>query len=102
SLGASYQQRWSNKTTGLLGLNIQSPIHYSPISSGAQFSLKPLLMFDGFIGVEKKIHNDWAIGTFWYGQYNYIQFSYKDSSIDTSGSQTALFSSLELRLIYSF
>ncbi len=59
-------------------------------------------MFDGSVGLEKRAFEKVWFGLFWYGQYQRLNFSYRDSVIQTAGTQSALFSDLELRFTFEF
>jgi len=81
---------------------LQYPIAVSPDDAGASMTARPNLLFDGSIGVDRRIKKDAWLGIYWFGQYNSFNFSYTDSQTNANGSFSAFFSTVELRLTLDF
>ncbi len=85
---------------------IESFLRYQyPLNSGSLYNLNPELAFDGSVGFVHKLKSNLRIGGFWYGQlhkYNFTEGPDDFTGNAISGSQTLLFSNLELRLGYEF
>jgi hypothetical protein len=90
----------STTRTTILG-RLQYPLSSGSVSS-ATLTLKPLLIFDGSVGIEKRLMPSTWLGLHWYGQYQNINFTYRDSLVTAEGKQSAVFSTLELRLLFEY
>lgn len=99
SVGAQIDYDYSEKwiATGLFRYQL-------PLSSGSLFSVRPKISFDGSVGAFYRINSEFNLGGFWYGQYHSWSYSHFDRPLgrDVSGTQSLLFSNLELRAGYSF
>ncbi|RYZ77249.1 MAG: hypothetical protein EOP05_02470 [Proteobacteria bacterium] len=102
SVGVTIKHR-TNKKTRLVGNgHLQFPLSSAAADSAAKFSLDQKFLFDGSVGVEKLIGKDLWLGLHWYGQYHSVDFTYRDSLINTGGTQSIIFSDIELRLLKEF
>ena len=75
------------------------------MSSGStgEFKVTPIFAFDGSIGASYQFRPQWRVGGFWYGQYHQYNFESATAGGGTNaGSQTLIYSNMDLRLGYEF
>jgi hypothetical protein len=103
SLGARWQKYLNPRTRTSLEFRAQYPLASSSSTAGSSFSINPVVLFDGSVGIDKKFITDslW-LGLYWYGQYHDFNFNYNDPTTTASGSQSTFFSNIELRLTFDF
>lgn len=102
SFGAAVKHNVNKKTRLVGNGHIQFPVSSAASDSAAKFSLDQKFLFDGSVGVEKQIQKDLWLGLHWYGQYHSVDFTYRDSLINTGGTQSIIFSDIEIRLLKEF
>jgi hypothetical protein len=72
-----------------------------PLTSGLGLKeVQPVFIFDGSLGLVRKLENRFALGLYWYGQFQRYRYRAYDplNDADISGTQTLLISNLEARL----
>jgi hypothetical protein len=102
SLGFGYDHYFDNSTRGLFYMRYQYPLAKAAVSAGSVFTARAQLIFDGSVGLEKKIFPMSWLGFHWYGQYQSFNMDYSDSQTTASGNYSVLFSNAELRWTFEF
>ena len=102
SAGASWERYWNPWTRTTMLVNLQYPIGSSTSMGGASFQATPVILFDGSLGLDKKISGNYWVGLHWYGQYQNLNFSYSDNQVAASGAMSVFFSAIELRLMFDY
>ena len=102
SLGGSYVHYINPWTRTNILMRGQYPLSSSPTGAGASFSMSSPIIFDGSIGIEKNLTGHAWLGLHWLGQYNDLHFSYIDPQVTEHGEQSAIFSTIELRLLFDY
>jgi len=82
--------------------NLQFPVYSMSATSTTQFKLSNSLIYNGSISYEKKILEKTWLGGRWKGQYQLHNLTFKDSNIISEGTQTILFSTMEVMLKTDF
>ncbi len=102
SLGGSYVRYLNPWTRASILMHFQYPLSASPTSSGATFTVTSPFIFDGSIGIEKNISEHAWLGLHWLGQYNDLHFNYSDPQVTEHGEHSAIFSTVEMRLLFDY
>lgn len=95
SLGGSYFRRLGAKWSGELMLRTQWPL-IEKATSGNEVTISPTFSFDGSLGFKRKIHNNYYLGLFWYGQWHQFDYSLSGGN-PQKGTQQLLQSHIDLR-----
>ena len=102
SAGASWERYWNPWTRTTMLVNLQYPISSSTSTGDASFQVTPVILFDGSLGIDKKLSTNYWLGLHWYGQYQNIGVSYSDNQVSASGAMSVFFSTIELRLTFDY
>lgn len=102
SLGASYDRYLNPQTKAQIFLRAQYPVVAQSTSGASNFSARPKILFDGSVGVEKKVRPGRWVGLHWYGQYQSLDFNYTDSKVTAAGTHNVFFSNIEARITFEF
>jgi hypothetical protein len=68
----------------------------------SEFSINPVLSFDGSVGTSYNFTRQFKAGIFWYGQWHQFNFVYSDGVQRNSGFQSLFYSNLDFRLGWDF
>lgn len=68
----------------------------------ADFRATPSLLFDGSLGIAKRLEGGLRWGLYWFGQYQDFKYELSRSGTVTNGSQNLFNSNIQLRMGYDF
>lgn len=83
-------------------MRYQYPFSSSSNTSGDDFQVTPIFSFDGSLGYVYKIDDHLTLGSYWFGQWQSYNFSYRRQNSSYEGSQQFFNSSVDIRLGLEF
>ena len=102
NVSAGVLAEWSRRRwTYYWLMRYQYPLSTSADGS-SEFSMKPVVTFDGSVGTSYNFTRRLKAGVFWNGQWHQFNFVYSDPEIRNSGFQSLFYSNLDFRLGWDF
>ncbi|RYZ93360.1 MAG: hypothetical protein EOP06_01210 [Proteobacteria bacterium] len=91
----------SERLRGDWQMRYQLPV-LSGSSNGDSFDVRQRVSFDGSVGAVYSVTKTFRTAVYWYGQYHTYDFTYETPDKISRGSQTLIYSSVELKFGLEF